>query len=514
MICSASVNNQKRIVKNTIMLYIRMAVIMLVTLYISRVVLNVLGETDFGIYNIVGSVVVSLIFIQDKLTGATQRFLSFEIGKNNINAIKSVFSTAFNIHLRFVIAIFIILETIGYWFLNNILSIPIERIEAANVAFQFSVVTFLVNIMRAPYNAVIISFEKMEVYAILSIIEALLKLSIAYVLLIVSTDKLVLYSSLVFSVTLIVNILFVIYCKCKFKGVCAISVIKNKSLFKEMISFTGWNMLSGISGVATNEGPNYLMNIYHGVGINAAMGLAKQVSSAVYQFTANFQTAFNPQIVKAYSGNEKEYLFDLIEKTSLLSFYLLFLFAFPLIVSADWIFKLWLINVPIYSVDFCILIMISQMIAALSSPMWMVVHATGDIKQYQIALTVINLLILPLSWFVLYIGLNPIYVIFSQIVINIFVFGYRLLYLKKCISFDVNNYLEKVIFKCMKLVSLIIPIPLLCRFIPGFWGGRIIGLILSILITSLVFYRFGLGSDSRQQINSFVSHKILGCFKN
>lgn len=274
-----------------------------------------------------------------------------------------------------------------------------------------------------------------------------------------------------------------------------------------MLGFSGWTMLGGVTGIATNEGPNYLMNIYLGVGINAAMGLAKQVSSAVYQFTANFQTAFNPQIVKAYSANEKDYLFDLINKTSLLSFYLLFIVAFPLIVCADMVFDLWLVNVPEYAVEFCILIMIAQMIAALSSPMWMVVHATGFIKKYQITLSIINICILPAAWFVLYVGLSPIYVIVAQIIINLIVFIYRLDYLKKVLDFDVVLFTKNVVFKCLKQVALIVPIPLLFTAIPGNVGS-ILALTSSVIISCLVIYFVGLTKNNRSQLRNYIVSRI------
>ena len=498
---------QSRIMKNTVMLYIRMAVIMLVTLYISRVVLNVLGETDFGIYNIVGSVVVSLVFIQNTLSSATQRFLSFEIGRRNDARTRDVFSMAMNIHVIFILIGVLVLETVGLWFLNNVLSIPPDRMYAANIAFHLSVATFVLNIIRIPYNAAIISFERMDIYAVLSIAEAILKLSIAYVLLVVSTDKLIVYAIMIFLVTLVISLLYIVYSKIKFRPICDYYLVREKSLFKQMIKFSGWNMLGGVTGIATQEGPNYLMNVYLGVGVNAAMGLAKQVSSAVYQFTANFQTAFNPQIIKAYSSNEKHYLLNLINKTSLLSFYLLFIVAFPLIVCADLVFDLWLVNVPKYAVSFCVLIMIAQMISALSSPMWMVVHATGEIKKYQITLSIINLCIIPATWLVLYIGLSPVYVLVAQICVNISVFIYRLLYLKKTIDFDVISFCNNVLLKCIKQVLIIIPLPIMCTAIPGLWGN-ILALLLSIIITIVVFYTIGLTQENKVQLKSFITNRL------
>lgn len=496
---------QSRIVKNTVMLYVRMAVIMLASLYMSRVVLDVLGEQDYGIYNIVGSVVVSLTFIQNALISATQRFLSYEIGKENLEETSRVFSMSMNIHILFTAVVVIVLEIVGVWFVNNILNIPSDRMFAANVVLQFSIVTFCANMLRIPYNAVIISHESMNVYAVISIIEAFLKLALAFVLTICRFDKLIMYAALLFLITLAVNMLYILYCKKTYSSVCKYRYINDKGLFKNMTSFLGWNMFGGVSSIATSEGPNYFINIYLGVTVNAALGLAKQVSSAVYQFTSNFQSAFNPQIVKAYAQGDKDYLFDLINKTSQISFYLLFIIAFPVILCSDVIFDLWLVDVPKYAVEFCILIMVAQLISALSSPMWMVVHATGNIKKYQITLSVINLLILPIAWVILALGFSPVYIIGAQVVINILVFAYRLLYLYKRIGFDLVSYSKLVLVKSLFLMLLIIPIPIMTRiYIIGI-KGVIISFALALVITCVVFYKWGIGKEYKQQLKNYMS---------
>lgn len=496
--------DQSRIMKNTVMLYVRMAVIMLASLYMSRVVLDVLGEQDYGIYNIVGSVVVSLAFIQNALISATQRFLSYEIGKGNLEETSNVFSMSMNIHILFTIVVVIALEIVGVWFVNNILNIPADRMFAANVVLQFSIATFCGNMLRIPYNAVIISHESMNVYAVISIIEAFLKLALAFVLMICKFDKLIMYAALLFLVTLIVNSLYIIYCKKTYPCVCNYRYINDKGLLKKMTSFLGWNMFGGVSSIATSEGPNYFINIYLGVTVNAALGLAKQVSSAVYQFTSNFQSAFNPQIVKAYAQGDKPYLFDLINKTSQISFYLLFIIAFPVILCSDMIFDLWLVDVPKYAVEFCILIMIAQLISALSSPMWMVVHATGNIKKYQITLSVINLLILPIAWVILALDYSPVYIVLAQIFINILIFMYRLWFLHRYLNFCVISYIKKVLVKNMILVIVIIPVPLIMHMNIGGIVGMITTFITAVIITGVVFYNWGIDAEYKEYLKSFI----------
>ncbi len=499
---------QKRIAKNTMMLYIRMIIIMVVTLYTTRVVLNVLGETDYGIYNIVGSVVVSMVFIQNALMSATQRFLSYELGLGKDGNVAKVFSSSLNVHFKFLAIIVVILETIGVWFLNHVLDIPSERMLAANIVYQLSILTFCLNLIRIPYNSIIISYESMNIYAILSIVEAILKLSIVIALKYLYSDKLIAYGILIFVITFIINFFYIYYCRKHYKDETKPSIRGDKDVIKKLKGFLGWNLLGGITGVATNEGPNYFMNYYLGVSVNAAMGIAKQVSGAVYQFTANFQSAFNPQIVKAYASNEREYLFDLINKTSQLSFYLLFIFAFPILLCADFIFDLWLVDVPNMTVEFCTLIIVGQLVSALSSPLWMVAHATGDIKQYQIIMTCINLLVIPICYFVLKLGFPAYFILAFQILLNIMVYAYRLWFAKVRIGFPVLVYLRKVVLKCLGLSIIIIPLPLwLSSYTVGLWQN--FGLILlTVIISGVFFCVWGLDKQSKMFVYNYIKNKI------
>ena len=477
---------------------------MIVTLYTTRVVLNVLGVTDYGIYNIVGSVVVSVVFIQNSLMSATQRFLSYEMGLGENGDVAKVFSSSLILHFKFMLIIFLLFETIGLWFLNKVLDIPPDRMWAANIVYQFSIITFCLNLYRTPYNAIIISYESMNIYAVLSIVEAILKLSIVIALKYLYSDKLIAYGVLVFAITFIINALYIAYCRKNYKADTQFDWRGDKVVIKKLRGFLGWNLLGGVTGVATNEGPNYFMNYYLGVSVNAAMGIAKQVSTAVYQFTANFQAAFNPPIVKSYASNDKDYLFGLINKTSELSFYLLFLFAFPIILCADFIFKLWLIDVPDYTVIFCILMIINQLVSAMSSPLWMVAHATGDIKQYQIVLSVINLMIIPASFVILEFHYPAYYILVFQVFLSVIIFLYRLWFVKKQLNFPVGKYLVEVVMKCIIMVLIIIPIPLLfARKADGFVDNILI-IIISIIISGLVFFTFGLDKATRKSVIAYT----------
>lgn len=481
---------------------------MIVSLYTTRVILNVLGETDYGIYNIVGSVVVSMIFIQHSLMSATQRFLSYEMGLKDQGNVAKVFSSSLNLHVKFIVFILVLLETVGLWFLNHVLDIPSDRMLAANIVYQFSILTFCLNMIRIPYNAIIISYENMNIYAVVSIIEAILKLSIVIALKYLYYDKLIAYGVLVFLITLIINAMYIAYCRRTYRNDTKTNFKGDKEVIKKLRGFLGWNLLGGITGVATHEGPNYFMNYFLGVTVNAAMGVAKQVSGAIYSFATGFQNAFNPQIVKAYAAKDNEYLYDLINKTSLLSFYLLFLFAFPIINSADFIFNLWLVDVPQYTIIFCILIILSQFVATLSSPLWMVAHATGDIKVYQIVLSILSLLIIPVSYIVLVFDFPPYYIIIFQIFLNIVVFIYRLFFARAKIGLSIRRFFKDVILKCLYLSIIIIPIPLVLSIYATSFGQNCLVILTSFIITAVVLYFVGLDKDTKRAINQFVKNRI------
>lgn len=500
--------DQRRILKNTVMLYIRMAVIMVVSLYTSRVVLQVLGVSDYGVYNIVGGVVISLVFITNTLTSSTQRFLSYEIGLADKGLVSEVFSMSINIHVLFIIGVIFLLETAGIWFLNNVLVIPDDRQFAANVVYQTSILIFCTNLIRVPYNALIISTEKMNVYAIVSIVEALLKLLIVYLITLFS-DKLIAYGVILLLSNVLVNLCYMCACRILCSEYCKYRFNADKGLLHRMLGFSGWNMFGGITGVAVNEGPNYLMNIFLGVQLNAAMGLAKQVSGAIYSFTSNFQTAFNPQIVKSYAAKDTDYLYDIVFKSSKISFFLMVIFAVPTIAFSDTIFNIWLVEVPEYAISFCIIMMISQMVSAIGSPLWMVVHATGNIKKYQITLSCINLLVLPLSWVCLKIGITPISVIVTQLFLNIIILFYRINYLRLAISFPAKRYIVEVLIHCFITALFSFSFAYCVSFIPLEGYDRLFLFGFSFMITLSVIYYIGLSKNMRKEIRKALMSKLL-----
>ena len=501
---------QKNIAKNTIFLYIRMIVVMAVSLFTSRVVLDKLGVEDYGIYNIVGSIVVAFVFVQNSLISATQRFLSYSKGAKD-KTMSQVFSTSMVIHLIILFAVVVLLETVGVWFLNNIIKIPEERRYAASIVYQLSVLTFCFNLLRIPYNALIVSNEKMSIYAYFSILDVFLKLIIVFLLSISNRiDRLVLYGWLMTGVTLIVSLSYYLYCKIKISDECRIKLRWNINEVKEQFSFSMWNLFGGISGIASTEGPNYFMNYYLGVTANAAMGIAKQVSSAVYGFTSSFQTAFNPQIVKAYASGEKNYLFSLIFRTSKMSFFLIYVISVPLILCSRDVLEIWLTIVPEYTQSFCALILIAQLLAAISSPLWMAAHAIGNIRNYQLIISSFSYLMIPVSWGVLAFGFEPYWIIAFQSVLNFMALVFRVNYLKSMISFPSKEYYTSVVIKFLVVIPLLtIPeLYLLSEIVgSGFTKILVISVASIIIIIPLTFF-IGFDKNERVTIQSMLISKL------
>lgn len=390
-------HNNKRIAKNTMLLYFRMILTMLVTLYTSRVVLNTLGVEDFGIYNVVGGVVVMFSFLNSAMSSATQRFLSFELGKNNIKQFTKVFSMSINIHALIAIIILVLAETIGLWFVNTQLVIPTDRMDAANWVYQCSILAFMVTIMSVPYNASIIAHEKMAAFAYISILEVSLKLLIVFMLQWLAFDKLKLYAVLFLLVAVIIRLVYGLYCKYKIEG-CRYVWTADKKLFQTLFSYAGWNLWGNMAAVGMDQGVNILLNIFFGPVVNAARGIAYQLSSAVRMFVSNFQMAVNPQIVKRYAVEDITSMHKLIFVSSKASYLLLLFLGLPLAIEANFVLSLWLGDVPEYTVVFVRLVIVIMLIDSLSGSLITAAQATGRIKLYQTLVGGLLLFIVPISY--------------------------------------------------------------------------------------------------------------------
>ena len=342
-------DNNKRIAKNTLFLYLRMFVMMLTALFTSRIVLDVLGAADYGLNNIISGVVVLFSFLNSALLSATQRFLNFHLGRQDYKQTNVVFCMSMNTYILLSIVVVVLGETIGLWFVNTQLNIPSERMYAAQWVYQFTLIQFVINLLRVPYNASIIAYEKMNFYAYISLVEVIAKLLVVYLLYITTFDKLIFYSFLYTIVPLIVTFIYKLYCNRNFDTTKYMR-IWNKVAFKEMFSFSGWSLFGSLANLAAQQGLNILINIFYGVTVNAAAGIANQVSTNVYGFISNFQTAFQPQIVKTYAAKEIERFHKLIFQTSKFSYFLVLVLVLPILFTIDGILDIWLKEVDRKSV--------------------------------------------------------------------------------------------------------------------------------------------------------------------
>lgn len=481
---------------------------MLVSLYTSRVILNTLGVEDYGIYNVVGGVVAMFAFFNSAMSSATQRFLSYEIGKGDFVQLCKTFNATQVIHVGIAVLIFILAETIGLWFVKTYLVIPVERMEAAIWVYHFSVLSFMVSIIQVPYNATIIAHERMNVYAYVSILEVTLKLLIVFMLTWITYDKLKLYGVLQFLVVCIIATIYRIYTRRNFEE-SKFEVVKDKKLYKTLISYSGWNLFGNIAAVAKGQGVNILLNIFYGPVVNAARGIAMQVQSAVNSFVSNFQMAVNPQIIKSYAADEKDYMTSLIIRSSKFSFYLLFLLSLPIILEVDQILRLWLKTVPDYSSIFTILILVIILIDCVSGPLMTAIQATGKIKVYQAVVGSLLMLILPISYVLLKQGYSPEITLYVNIVISIIALSFRLYLVWKLLEFPVLIFLKEIILKNFIIVLLSISLPL---FIRHFMDENLIRLIVIVFITLIwnagIIFALGLQKSEKAIVIKGIN-KIL-----
>ena len=498
-----SLVNNRRIAKNTILLYFRMFVTLAVTLYTSRVILKVLGVEDFGTYNIIGGVVVLFVFINTGLRNASQRFISYEIGIRGKQ--DKVFSISIECMVLMALIFVLLSESIGLWFVHNKLNIPIERIYAAEWVYQFSIATFVVNMLQSPYYAAIISHEKMSFYAYISIFDVVLKLLVVYLLLLGNFDKLILYSFLLFIVAVIHLLILLVYTKKKLLLYFSLSL--DKTYFKKILGFSGWTMLNGGSVAVAYQGGNILLNMFFGVAANAAFGIANQVSNAVYGFVGNFQGAFQPQIVKLYAAGLKDELTRLINRSSIISYYLLFIIFVPLTININYILSLWLGVVPDYAANFCILLLLYFLLDALQAPLWMLIGATGEMKVYTIWSALITFLNLPLAWLLLNNGASIYSVFLIRVVLNFICCIIRPFYVKHLVKdFSVIDYVREVVFRVM-FVTAICAIALFVLIkVVGY--DNLTNILLCIIICFTVSYLFGFNKEDKKVLNGFVKEKL------
>lgn len=449
-------DNNKRIAKNTLYLYMRMLLSLIVQLYTSRVILNALGISDYGIYNVVGGVVTMFSFMSGTMSTAAQRFMSYAIGQGNINELRRTFVASQIILWLIALIALVAIEVIGMWLLFNHLTIPDGRLTAAIWVFQVAVISLFITIISVSYNAALIAHEKMSVFAGISLIDIFSKLGIAVLLLQLPTsvDKLIAYSVLLMVVAVIMRICYTVYCKRHFEECTHNKYRYDKEKMSQMLSFFGWNTIGALSYVSKEQGVNILINIFFGTVVNAARGVTSQVTGAVQGFITNFQVAMNPQITKYYAQRDFDNLFKLVQRGAKFSMFLYFFLALPLFIDIEYILQLWLVDVPEHTVSFIRLTFILMMIEALSSPVITCLLAVGKVKWYQIIVGGLLIMNLPVSYIALKLGAKPEMTIEIAIIISFASLLIRLFMLNRYISFPVKDFTTKVLGIALIVVTL------------------------------------------------------------
>lgn len=499
-----------RIVKNTAFLYLRMLITMVVALYTSRVLLEILGAEDFGLYHVVAGFVVLAGFMQGALSGTTQRFMAFELGKKEESRLQRVFSMSVNIHILFAFMVALIGGGLGAFFLPSILTFDDGRTTAVMIVFWFSLLSFMVNIAIVPCHAMIVAHEEMKIFAWVSIADALLKLGVVFLVQLLTFDPLATYGVLVFLVTLSIGSVYLGYVHFRYKKE-RFSFLWSQTLFRELISFSGWTIWGNAASVFATQGTNILLNIFFGPIVNAAKSVGTQASAAINQFVTNLQLAINPQIIKSYSANDLEYTNRLLNYGSKYNFFLVFTLALPVLLRTEEVLNTWLVDTPPYAVIFLRLILVNMVIESISRPLITAAQATGNIKLYQLVVGGVLLLNLPLAYFLLKAGGGPESVFVVAIVLTLFAAIVRIYMLKRIFQFSVVMFLNKAIFRILLVSAISSSVLFLMSYIAPITLSFIellLFLIVSVSITGLVIWLVGFERHERDKVVSLITLKL------
>lgn len=503
-----SQNNNKRIAKNTLLLYARMILLMLISLYTSRVILNVLGVDDYGIYNVVGGVVAMFSMISASLSTAISRFLTYEIGRDDKSRLRLIFSSSVTIQAGLAIIILLLAETIGLWFLNTQLVIPDDRILAANWCYQLSLITFSINLISVPYNASIIAHENMSVFAYISIVEAIGQLFIAWLINYSPVDKLIFYGVLLCLHATTIRLIYGIYCKRNFEE-CHYYFVFDKALLKQMFGFTGWNMVGTCSAILRTQGNNILINVFFGPAVNGAQAIAAKVNAVVSSFVQNFMIALNPQITKSYAVGNMAYMFKLVFQGGRLSFYLILMLALPIILNTHYILVIWLKIVPEYTVSFIQLILILELCESLSHTMVTAILAQGNIKKYMLIVGGFQMLNVPINLILFYIGCQPYIIYIVAIVISQVCLAARLILLNKIMGLNIKKFIKTVYFNVIVVATLSSILPSILSY---YFNNTAISFIfvsfVAVINVALVEYFIGCTQEERLFVKSKISQML------
>lgn len=501
-------SNNKRIAKNTLYLYVRMLIVMAVSLFTVRVTLQALGTEDYGINNVVGGVVTMFTFLTSTMVSASQRFFAYALGKKDYKQLSNYFTMSMWCYQGLAILIIILAETIGLWFVKTQLTIPDSRITAAMWVYQFSIVSFAFSILSIPYNSIIIAREKMNVYALLGLAEAFLKLGIAYLLMISPFDKLILYSGLMCLMMSSIYVFYIIYGTIKFEE-CRLKRFWDKSIFAEVMNYSGWSLFGAISGVLRSQGINILLNIYFGPVVNAARAIAYQVNNAINQFVLNFYKAVQPQITKYYAASAKDDFMKLVFRSSRCCFYMILILSLPFLIEMPFILELWLKDVPENTILFTRLVIITAIIDSTAYPLQTAISATGRIKWFQIITGGLLLLNLPISWMFLHWGYPAEFTMYVSIALSIVSQLSRIIISNRSVELSYYRYIKEVLLPISIVGGLSVITMLGIKNLGYGTINPLFIMMFSVFISSVLALYIGIPKTERELLFNIVKSKLL-----
>lgn len=497
--------SNKRLVKNTLTLYLRMILTVGISLYTSRVIIDNLGISDFGLYNVIGGFIAMFYMVTSSMSSATSRFITFELGINNIERQKTIFCTSMNLQIFVSLFVILIGETIGLWFINEKMVFEPERLFAANIVYQLALISFVIELLGVPFNSTIIAHEKIKCFAYITIVNIILKLFVAWALAVSPFDRVVFYALCMMIISSITQLLYFIYCKRNFEE-CEYKISFDKTISKQMFSFGGWSFLSSITMMLRGQGLNILINIFNGTIANAAYGVGRQIDATVKSFSNNFITALNPQITKSYALGDKEHTKNLVYKGTKYSFLLLYEISLPVIVETNKFLDIWLVEVPKYSVEFVRITLIFQLFKVLTVPIQTLNNATGHIKSFQILKSITEFLVLPTCYILLRIGIEPYITMLVTVGSEIIMIYPKIWICRKYGQIKIKEYHKEVFGK---IFYVILFTSLLCTLITDIMDQTIYRLIIvtfiSVVSVFLFTYLFALNKPERQTMISFVT---------
>lgn len=495
-----AIHDNRRIARNTIALFFRMVVLMLISLYTSRVILRALGVTDFGIYNVVGGFVSMFAIVSSTMSSGISRYLTVAMGKGDEAGLARIFSTSVNVTYIISVALIVILESFGLWFVNCKLNMPDGRMVAANWVFQISILTFVIDVISLPYTALVVAHERMTAFAYIGIYEALGKLGVSFLVMVSPIDRLVFYALLLAVVAVSVRVIYAVYCRRNFAE-SRYRLFIDKPLIKEMFGFSGWNFFGVSSSMLADQGVNMLLNVFFGPAVNAARGLASQVNQGVNSLCGSFTSALGPQLTKLFAADEREYYLRLCDRSVRFSFYLYYIVALPVMFTAPQLLKVWLGVVPEHAVNFVRLVLLSSIIYIMMGPLNTLLGANGKIRNYQVCEGCIRFFTLPVCWVLLREGCQAEIVYVVVMTLETLCFAMRLWWLRLYTGFPVRVFLYKTvgIVVGVGVIASIFPF-MVSRLVSPKWLNFASVILAAIVSSTAMIYMFGVSKVERAVI--------------